>query len=39
MGAEHAGQGNEVLSLPTNGVPEDAHTVALPLVPAISFWP
>jgi len=26
-----------VLSLPTKGVPEDAHTVALPLVPAIDL--
>ncbi|GIQ99091.1 MAG: hypothetical protein CM15mP6_1080 [Methanobacteriota archaeon] len=26
-----------MLSLPTKGVPEDAHTVALPLVPAIDL--
>tara|TARA_B100000686_G_scaffold337936_1_gene409759 strand:- start:1555 stop:1719 length:165 start_codon:yes stop_codon:yes gene_type:complete len=35
--AEHMGQGNEVLSLPTKGVPEDAHTVALLLAPVIDL--
>ena len=31
------GQGKEVLWLPTKGVPEDAHTVALPLTPVIDL--
>ena len=34
-GAEHPGQGNDVLSLSTKGIPEDAHTVALPPAPVI----
>jgi len=36
-GVEHSGQGNDVLSLSTSGVPEDAHTVALPLAPVIDL--
>tara|TARA_B100001250_G_scaffold324742_1_gene288345 strand:+ start:106 stop:270 length:165 start_codon:yes stop_codon:yes gene_type:complete len=36
-GTEHPGQGKVVLSLSTNGVPEDAHTVALPLAPVIDL--
>jgi len=36
-GAEQPGHGNEVLSLSTSGVPEDAQTVALPLAPVIDL--